>query len=253
MKLIKKIFIFISALVLLIGIGFKNYTKEQYTVDISKYIDRALKFQEKKPELIARARLISIEKYRLEMEAVKKETKFKKEEPKITQNSNNNIVTSVKPKTEKPDDKKDADVPIKYQYEYLHSIENEIVRLCNIERNKKGLTPLAIDKTLTKTAGYKANEMLQYEYFSHISPVTGLNPWELAASFGYSFRAFGENIWMGKGYQKEQLTAELIVEGWMNSKGHRENILSDKFGKIGVGVIFSKDIKRIEAVQEFSN
>lgn len=265
MRLLKKIFVCLAALVLLIGFSIKNYTKDQSGVEIDEYIDRTLKFQEKKPELIARARILSLEKHRLEMEAVKKETKLKKEETKTIQKpkpsppkpdkktapSEPQIVKAEEKKDDTPKD--DFNIPTNHQYEYLNSIEDEIIRLCNIEREKAGLAPLVLDETLKKTARYKADEMLQYEYFNHESPVSGFNPSMLAASFGYSFRVYGENIWMGKGYEKNRITAEKIVEGWMNSDSHRENILCDKYGKIGVGVVFSQEIRRTEAVQEFSN
>ncbi len=147
--------------------------------------------------------------------------------------------------------------------DFLSQVESEIVRLCNIEREKLGLKPLISNPRLDEIARYKSEEMGQYNYFEHKSPISGYQSWDLAKKvFGYEYRSFGENIWMKRATAsnpkqylptfKANITASEIVDGWMNSDGHRENILSTKYGKIGVGVVVCSDL-RAYATQVFSD
>jgi uncharacterized protein YkwD len=145
------------------------------------------------------------------------------------------------------------DIPMKYYFEYLKQVEDEIVAFCNQERAKEGLKPLVANDTLKLSARYKSNEMLQYNYFDHVSPVTNFNPWDIAKTFGYDYTAFGENIYMIQGPGKAEITAKRIFDGWMNSPGHKANIMSSKFGRIGVGVVFTANGNKCEATQQFSN
>ncbi|KNF07183.1 S-layer-like domain-containing protein [Gottschalkia purinilytica] len=109
-------------------------------------------------------------------------------------------------------------------------IESEVVRLTNIERNKIGLAPFTIDFNLGKVARIKSQDMADKNYFDHTSPTYG-SPFEMMKKFGIKYMAAGENI--AKGYS----SAEGVVNGWMNSPGHKANILSSNFGKIGVGYV----------------
>ncbi|MBQ9801731.1 MAG: SafA/ExsA family spore coat assembly protein [Clostridia bacterium] len=108
--------------------------------------------------------------------------------------------------------------------------EAEVVRLVNEERSKRGLAPLTADWQLSRVARYKSEDMQRNNYFSHTSPVYG-SPFQMIKSFGISYRTAGENI--AKGYR----TPEAVVAGWMNSQGHRANILNASFTKIGVGYV----------------
>lgn len=110
------------------------------------------------------------------------------------------------------------------------SIEEEVVRLVNIERQKEGLAPLTHSSELSKVARAKSQDMANNNYFSHNSPTYG-DPFAMMGSFGIQYRTAGENI--AKGYS----SAESVVRGWMNSSGHRANILNPSFGKIGVGYV----------------
>ena len=110
------------------------------------------------------------------------------------------------------------------------SIEMEIVNLVNIERQKEGLAPLQYSSELSKVARAKSQDMASKNYFSHNSPTYG-DPFSMMKSFGISYRTAGENI--AKGY----LSAQSVMKGWMNSSGHRANILNPSFGKIGVGYV----------------
>jgi uncharacterized protein YkwD len=144
---------------------------------------------------------------------------------------------------------------LKHPIEYKSDIENEILELVNQERAKVGAKPLVMNETLRNMARYKSNDMLQYDYFDHTSPNIG-SLTDLSKKFGYSYTAIGENIWMSKAsstsYLRQNTTAAKIMEGWMNSPGHKANILNNTYGKIGVGVTLSTD-GFSHATQEFSN
>lgn len=112
----------------------------------------------------------------------------------------------------------------------VSAYESEVVRLVNIERQKNGLSPLTQDWQLSRVARYKSEDMKNKGYFSHTSPTYG-SPFEMMKNFGISYRSAGENI--AKGYA----TPEAVVKGWMNSPGHRANILNKSFTHIGVGYV----------------
>ncbi|MBZ2174607.1 hypothetical protein K8M07_05030 [Schnuerera sp. xch1] len=112
------------------------------------------------------------------------------------------------------------------------SVEKEVVRLVNIEREKAGLAPLTHSAELSKVARAKSQDMADKNYFSHNSPTYG-DPFAMMKEFGIDYGYAGENI------AKGQKSAESVVEGWMNSTGHRENILNPNFNKIGVGYVES--------------
>ena len=106
--------------------------------------------------------------------------------------------------------------------------ESEVVRLVNIERAKQGLPALTENWELSRVARYKSKDMHDRGYFSHTSPTYG-SPFEMMKKFNISYRTAGENI--AQGYR----TPQAVVDGWMNSEGHRANILNASFGQIGVG------------------
>ena len=106
--------------------------------------------------------------------------------------------------------------------------EKEVVRLVNAERTKRGLPALTYNWELSRVARYKSLDMQQRNYFSHTSPTYG-SPFEMIKDFGIRYRSAGENIARG------QKTPAAVVEAWMNSAGHRANILSSSFTEIGVG------------------
>nr|WP_278244311.1 CAP domain-containing protein [Caldisalinibacter kiritimatiensis] len=104
----------------------------------------------------------------------------------------------------------------------------EVIRLVNAERAKHGLKPLAYNWELSRVARFKSKDMAQVGYFSHTSPTYG-SPFKMMKDFGINYSYAGENIAMG--YR----TPEDVMKGWMNSPGHRRNILSPNFSQIGVG------------------
>lgn len=110
--------------------------------------------------------------------------------------------------------------------------EDEVVRLVNIERQKNGLSPLESDWQLSRVARIKSQDMKDNNYFSHTSPTYG-SPFQMMKSFGITYRSAGENIARG------QRTPKDVVNAWMNSSGHRANILNSSFTHIGVGYVKS--------------
>lgn len=108
--------------------------------------------------------------------------------------------------------------------------EQEVIRLVNEIRVQKGLNPLTYDWELSRVARYKSQDMKDSKYFAHNSPVYG-TPFQMIRNFGISFRSAGENI--ARGYA----TPQAVVNGWMNSTGHRANILNANYTKIGVGYV----------------
>ncbi len=105
----------------------------------------------------------------------------------------------------------------------------EVVALTNRERSAAGLRPLAPDPRLTAAARAHSTAMAERDFYSHTGP-DGDGPRDRAAAAGAAHRAVGENIACG------QRTASAVVEGWMNSLGHRANILSGDFTHIGAGL-----------------
>jgi uncharacterized YkwD family protein/spore coat assembly protein SafA len=112
-------------------------------------------------------------------------------------------------------------------------LAKEVVTLVNRERAKLGLAPLIDNWQLARVARYKSEDMRDKNYFSHTSPTYG-SPFDMIKNFGIRYMAAGENIAMG------QPTAVSVMTSWMNSPGHRSNILSKNFTEIGVGVAKSK-------------
>ncbi|MBQ8722393.1 MAG: hypothetical protein IJY67_09685 [Paludibacteraceae bacterium] len=108
------------------------------------------------------------------------------------------------------------------------AFEYEVLRLVNIERTKRGLAPLKMSKDLHITARIKAEEMVIYNYYSHNSPVYG-SAEDLIESRGKKYYYTGENI------AKGQMTPEQVMNCWMNSSGHKGNILNPNFLYIGIG------------------
>lgn len=109
------------------------------------------------------------------------------------------------------------------------SLENEVIRLVNAERNKAGLSSLTTDSNLTSVARTKSQDFINNNYFSHNSPTYG-TPFEMLTTMGIKYSAAAENIASG------QKTAAEVMNSWMNSSGHKANILNSNFNKIGVGV-----------------
>ena len=110
------------------------------------------------------------------------------------------------------------------------NIEQEVTKLVNVERAKAGLPALKSDWELARVAEFKSQDMRDKNYFSHTSPTYG-SPFTMIKNFGITYKSAGENI------AKGQRTASEVVQAWMNSEGHRANIMSKNFTHIGVGYV----------------
>jgi len=113
-------------------------------------------------------------------------------------------------------------------------IEKQIATMVNSERAKVGLAPLKLNWQLSRVARYKSQDMIDKNYFSHQSPTYG-SPFDMMKNFGIKYMAAGENIAYG------QRTATEVMTGWMNSPGHKANILSKNYSEIGVGLAKKTD------------
>jgi uncharacterized protein YkwD len=102
----------------------------------------------------------------------------------------------------------------------MTSMASEVAELVNNERAKVGEKALVVDPDLTAAANIRAKELVTL--FSHTRP-------DGSSCYSVSSKVCGENIAMG------YINASRVMEGWMNSQGHRENILRSHFGSIGVG------------------
>ena len=115
----------------------------------------------------------------------------------------------------------------------LSSYADQVLKLVNQERAKAGLSALTTNSTLTAAANKRAQETAKS--FSHTRP-DGSSFSTVLKEYGISYRMSGENIAYG------QKTPQEVVTGWMNSEGHRANILNGSFGKIGIGVYKSNGV-----------
>ena len=111
----------------------------------------------------------------------------------------------------------------------LTADENYILQQTNAERAKAGLQPLVIDARLEQTARAKAQDMIDYGYFDHQSPDLG-SPFDQMSNAGISYQYAGENI-------AGNSDVAAAMADWMNSPGHRANILNPNFTHIGIGVV----------------
>ena len=112
----------------------------------------------------------------------------------------------------------------------VSSYESEVINLVNAERAKYGLSALKENWELSRVARYKSQDMKDNRYFSHTSPTYG-SPFTMMKNFGISYKSAAENIAMGQRTPKE------VVNAWMNSSGHRANILNKSYTEIGVGYV----------------
>lgn len=107
------------------------------------------------------------------------------------------------------------------------SPEQQLLSLLNRERTQRGLRALQSDSTLISVARLKSNDMVSRNYFSHTSPTYG-SPAQMLTRYNVRYSTFGENI-------AKAGDATRIHSMWMNSAGHRANILNPKFTHVGIG------------------
>lgn len=141
------------------------------------------------------------------------------EEAKAPEQTQQNTKTQQSENTDKSEQTKDAS-----------QFEQKVVDLVNQEREKQGLKPLTLNKKLSDVARTKSKDMMDKGYFDHNSPTYG-SPFDMMKQFGIEYTTAGENI------AKGQQSPEDVMNAWMNSDGHRKNILNPDFTEIGVGYV----------------
>lgn len=110
----------------------------------------------------------------------------------------------------------------------------DVFSLSNSQRVANGLPALTSNSKLNSSAQNKAQDMLNDNYFAHDAP-DGTTPWSFIAAAGYSYSAAAENL------AASNQGANSIVQGWMDSPGHRANLLSSTYSEVGYGVVFVGD------------
>lgn len=147
----------------------------------------------------------------------------KQEQPKVEQ-PKQEAPRAEQPKQEQPKQNQNG------QQSQLNQFEQQVVELTNQERAKHGLAPLQADLELSRVAREKSRDLAVNNYFDHNSPTYG-SPFDMMRAYGISYRTAGENI------AKGQRSPQEVVNAWMNSPGHRANILNGNFTHIGVGYV----------------
>lgn len=124
----------------------------------------------------------------------------------------------------------------------------ELLRFTNEKRQENGLSPLVTNELLEEAAGMKAQDMFERDYWAHNSP-DGTTPWVFIRNAGYEYVYAGENL--AKGF----INSEDIVNAWMASPTHRENLLSENFNEVGFAVMSGElsGEQTFLVVQEFGN
>lgn len=112
-----------------------------------------------------------------------------------------------------------------------NSYIQQVLDLTNVERNKAGLQSLRLNDKLNQCAQAHSQDMAIADYFSHTG-ANGSNAGDRAASAGYHYSSLGENI--AAGY----ITPQEVVQGWMNSPGHRANIMNAGYQELGIGYYY---------------
>lgn len=113
----------------------------------------------------------------------------------------------------------------------MNSDEKEVFDLINKQRTNNGLPALKNDREVQRIARIKAQDMVDNNYFSHNSPTYG-SPFDMLKSFKVSYKTAGENI-------AANSSNSSAVTAWMNSSGHKANILNSSFNYTGIGVVSS--------------
>ncbi|MDW7660540.1 MAG: stalk domain-containing protein [Bacillota bacterium] len=121
-------------------------------------------------------------------------------------------------------------IEIKQETSIEYDFAYEVLRLVNIERQKAGISSLNMSSRLLEVATVKSQDIVDHDYFSHTSPTFG-GLRELLVYHSITYTRAGENLATG------QKTPEAVVNAWMNSEGHRANIMNPAFNNIGVGIV----------------
>lgn len=140
-------------------------------------------------------------------------------------------------------DGSDAEYNYQIDKELQKQYEQRVFELINQERVKAGVAPLTYNEKLADMAHFKFNEMDELNYYGHTSPVYG-SPSQMAKAFGITDRGCGENL-------SQRANPEEVVKGWMNSEGHRANILNPKYTQMGAACHMTKQYGGLLWAAEF--
>ncbi|MBS4217390.1 sporulation protein [Bacillus sp. FJAT-49711] len=197
---------------------------EQYNIDLNQFLKQIPTSNEQKQ---------AVKKSTPVQQEQKRDAKKPVQEPvqkPVEQPAKKPVQQPVQKPVEQPTQKpvQQQEKPATETNSQLSAFEQQVVDLTNQERAKNGLAPLKVDIELSKVAREKSRDMSVNNYFSHTSPTYG-SPFDMMKKFGITYRSAGENIAMG------QQSPEEVVKAWMNSEGHRANILNSGYTHIGVG------------------
>jgi len=106
----------------------------------------------------------------------------------------------------------------------------QVIELTNQKRLESGLSPLTINGSLNEAAQRKAGDMFAFNYWSHNSP-SGRNPWSFFQEVGYKYLYAGENL------ARDFMNSSSVVDAWMNSPTHRDNVLNSHYQETGLAVV----------------
>lgn len=163
---------------------------------------------------------------KVEKEVKSPQTPAKEKATPVTNNNNTKTPSNSKnQQVEAP-----VKTPSNNVSQSVSEFEKQVVDLTNAERAKEGLKPLEMHSPLMEVAQAKSEDMAKNNYFSHTSPTYG-SPFDQIKSAGISYRSAGENIAQG------QRTPQQVVQAWMESPGHRQNIMNANYTHIGVGFV----------------
>lgn len=163
---------------------------------------------------------------KVEKEVKAPQTPAKEKATPVTNNNNTKAPSNSKNQQVKAPVK----TPSNNVSQSVSEFEKQVVDLTNAERAKEGLKPLEMHSPLMEVAQAKSEDMAKNNYFSHTSPTYG-SPFDQIKSEGISYRSAGENIAQG------QRTPQQVVQAWMESPGHRQNIMNANYTHIGVGFV----------------
>ncbi len=133
------------------------------------------------------------------------------------------------------------------QLQHLTELEERIFEETNAERQQRGIRVLRPEEILRLIAREHSADMLTRNFFAHINPDGQTVGDRIAYGHRRLIGASGENIWRGTGVRTDsaaqmQTAARMIMDDWMNSPGHRENILRPEFSDLGVGISLDSDV-----------
>jgi hypothetical protein len=120
-----------------------------------------------------------------------------------------------------------------------------LLSLTNQQRVAANLSPLVLNSKLSQAAEVKANDMITNNYWAHVSP-TGVTPWTLIRQTGYQYQYAGENL------AEDYSSAEAVVNAWMNSPGHRKNLLNPKLCEVGFASVGNITVQMMACPKKIS-